>query len=361
MQPRKLHAQEDIFFAGVAFTGEMSSQNDATPYSSRLLDREGVLRMNALLVERIKGSEEFNIIFDQLARLDGSTSQKAMAIAIDRDIVVEENINGLLKVIYELSSQILIFDFETGLIIESIPINIQIIDVSDQANNSTKSLAVFEEMIFDIKSSQSLINQVVDEISMISVTNNQMRLKINLIDAIGLNENLQVPVDIGTLGNDLTKILSTGIDRGLLPFGNGAAIGNVIPSRFADGSVYRFVIPEADYYLDFKVQKTVVQSIDGRSNRFINLIGAFVNVVIYERTTGRRYVDVNFKFANTKTIPGNSSIVYSPILYEVVLQAFAKFLENIESRDAQWISAQDSPRDVGRQISNLIEFKERLR
>jgi hypothetical protein len=350
-------SKDDLYFSGVAFTGNFGDLDEVAPYSSQLLDEAGTARLNVALKAALQNAQDINLVIESLASLDGTTSQKAIAVSIDRDIVVEERVASEFKNLYEIAAQLLVYDYASGLIMEAKPITIQLIDISSQPKSDDEHRSVFESLIFDGALEGSLVTQVAAAAAELSLNPAQKRLKINGINLAAVDSSQVNSRFADVLGHELTKILFSRISSGVLPYASGGTIGNTMRTRFSDGRIFDFKVPEPDYLLDVTVDKTVVNLIDPNTL----LLGAFLTIKVYQPQSLKEYVNVSFKFGTTKTISADSDVDEPSLVYEVILQSFDKFVGSVEKKDREWIGAQDDSRKVSRQIDELVSFTRGLK
>ena len=90
---------QSVYWAGFAFTGDSVSRASVAPYSALTIKNKGVEALNQSLsvALRKRPPAHLQIISDQLAKLDGSTSATVLAAALDRETTSVEPIGGKYK------------------------------------------------------------------------------------------------------------------------------------------------------------------------------------------------------------------------------------------------------------------------
>ena len=106
-------SREVVHFAGLAFTGAAADAPESLPVASRILHADGLLQANTLLSRQLANTTmpHLELRMGELATLDGTGSATAMALALDREATVVEEIANQHKLLVELSAQLLFFDY----------------------------------------------------------------------------------------------------------------------------------------------------------------------------------------------------------------------------------------------------------
>lgn len=97
------------------------------------------------------------------------------------------------------------------------------------------------------------------------------------------------------LAQDFSKFLSANQGIPVLPPSKGQAVGNRMATRFADGTVYRLEIPEADYAISLHLEDLKRIEYGNTAAGRSLIYGAFLNVRVEEPLTGRVYFQARLK------------------------------------------------------------------
>lgn len=360
-----LNAQE-VFFAGIAVSSNMGAAEQNLPNLNRVIFEENQqLRFNQLFLENYyrNPSESVTLITDRLAYTDGTTSQIALAIAIDRELVTTQQVLRALKVSLLIAGQILIFDFESGQVLGAFPITIQYNDLLNSPPSQGYIDGQIERMIFG-DHENSFINLAVAKLNNIHIPNPNAR-RIQLTD-IWLGEFTSITtsefrhfVNSGLLGYEFTKFFQEQTGITMLPYASGQAIGGAMSSRFANGDIFNFVIPPPDYHINLEVLD-FRYGLSSETNSYRQfLLGNFFNIFVFEPVTETVYFASLLRHGVTKTMLPNQDISdesLPDLFYESLLSGINSFSRSTEDLNSEWIQSQLNPDMVEIEFQKLHEF-----
>lgn len=307
------HANEknqQVYWAGFAFTGEASARTEVAPHSTAVIDDRGAQALNAQLAAGLRRQPpaHLQLISDQLARLDGSTSATVLAAALDRELVSIEPIGDRYKVLVEVALQALFFDFRERQVIASYPLTLQRIDLRDQRPDDTEVNAIIAELLYG-DDATGLPNVLAKTISSARLPNASVRRlqvrEVTLSDAarVKLPDPAWERSMRATLAHELSKALSSNTGIGLLPPATGEAIGGTMAARFADGNVYQLKIPDPDYVIELQLDAMKNGVIGETASMKTMLFGAFFQISVVEPFSGKVFFVQPLRKGATKIVP----------------------------------------------------------
>ena len=359
-----LGAQETVYFGGAAFTGSISEASEHIPITHAALGEAGLLPINQRLRHAlsVQPPQHFRLDYTDLAALDGTGSSMAMAIAIDRETITVEQVGEHYKLLIEIATQALFFDFRERMVRFAYPVTIQRIDVMDAPPSDPYVAGLVREMLLG-ESPASLSPAVADALHGMKLPDAASRrlqvVEVTWSDKIA-NEFPQIvrQVEVGMAGHEFSKILSGGLQLGLLPYRPGHAIGNAMAARFADGRVYNLAIPPADYEIRVDLQDFRSGVVKETPAFRQDVLGAFFDIRIEEPLSGRSYMSQSLRFGATKTVPA-SQPAYDKVAayYETLIAGLATFTQSIAGNEAKkWVVEQPNARELQANLKSVREL-----
>ncbi|WP_449447623.1 hypothetical protein [Thermomonas brevis] len=357
---------QPVYWAGFGFTGDAASRARIAPHSTVVIENKSVEALNQALTaaQRDRPPAHLQIISNQLAKLDGSTSATVLAAALDRETTSIEPIGSKYKLLVEIAVQALFFDFREKQVIASYPVTLQYIDLLDAAPTDAQINAIFAKKLYGDGASD-LPLAFARALLSVQLPNAAMkRLQIAAVEfsdaakASLPSPELDAPVRM-TLANEFSKLLSSGTGIGLLPPSMGEAIGGAMALRFSDQRVYRLKIPSADYLVKLRVDRFASRVIEETVSMRNFLFGAVFNVAVVEPLSGRSYFDQPLRKGATKVVPATQAEIDAwAAQYETLLNGLDAFSNAAAGRvDPKWLAAQQpggSP--LKKQLSSLQEL-----
>lgn len=355
----------DVLFAGFAVTGSAADTDTTLPYAFNIIEDLGLVELN----RRLRGAisevpeGELHFLYDSLGRLDGTTGTLGMAVSLDRETTLVDQIGEDYRLLYELSAQLLFFDFDDLQLRTSYPIIIQRVDALPESPTDADIERLARQALTETSES-GLIRVAADRLSTLRLPSPASRT-LQIVD-VSLSDPDSAPPRVtdllrsGVLGHELSKVLSGTAGIGLIPHRRGQAVGGAIAARFADGRIYNIRLPDPDYELDVDVR--------GFSHRVLrqtpgfrqDLLGAYFDLTATEPVSGRRLIDGAFRHGVTKTIPASQSgYDEGAALYEALISGFASLVTAAVDGEREWIRQQAEPRtaaDSADALEQLLEY-----
>ena len=336
----QLNAENEYFFSGFSYTGTYENINKNLPFTSNIIEDH----KNEIAEIFYNGIKNKNIILGELAKTDGTTSQKALAISFDQENTIKEKINSSFKILCEVSAQILVFDFSTGQITETIPIKVRYIDTKSSEFSDNEIEEIYRKLILGGENITSFIEETREKLE--TLGNSFSIKKIQIVDIKNHSEKMS-PNEIEALGSELTKELFLAIGKGVLPYDQGNTINGEMPAIFSNGESYNYQMPQADFQLNIEILKLVQSEISKSPNYDQFLFGAYIKMVLIEPISGYTIAEITVKNGKTKTVPTNSVINGRELYSELIVESFSRILsEKTRNENLSWIKAQDNLRNT---------------
>lgn len=358
---------QQVYWAGFAFTGEQAARRDVAPHSTRVVDERGAEALNQTLGAALRRQPptHLQVISDQLAKLDGTTSATVLATALDREMVSVEPIGDQYKVLVEVALQALFFDFRERQVIASYPLTLQRIDLREYRPDEDEIDAIVAGLLYGGAATDlpQVLAQTLSSAQLPSASTRRLQVgAVTLSDAA--RAKLPDPAMEGalraTLAHELSKALSSNTGIGLLPPATGEAIGGAMAARFADGKVYQLKIPEPDYVVKLQLEAMKSGVVGETAAMKTMLFGTFFQVSVTEPFSGKVFFDQPLRKGATKVVPVTQWRVDQwSANYETVLAGFDAFAGAAAKRadSRAWL---DEQKPGGRPLQQQIQALQEL-
>lgn len=337
----------DVYFAGVAFTGNAADQGTDFPHLSRSIDAGANGRISARIREQLEAHPgSVNLVFDQLGSIKDAAHSTALAMAIDRETTSIERIGNVYKTRLEISMQLLFFDFKEKQVLGGFPVILDYIDTSSSRPSEDDIQNHFDGMILGGAGRHSLVGEFVDTLSHVSIPSAaSRRLRVGSITlapkALSYLQQFAPTVDPAVIrtqvAGEFGKFLAANQNLSMLPYASNQALGGSMAARFVEGEAFQLKIPEADYNVALNVAgfKKIEQ---GRSDTSVGyLYGAFVDLSVSEPLSGRVYFSQRIKQGAAVTVPVTQTNTDDwAASYDTLLLLFNNFTQAISTPDGSW-------------------------
>lgn len=350
-----------VYFAGIASTGSAGDTATRLPHVHAYLQQPRAILINQQLLRGLtaRPPAHFQLRSAELASLDGNGGAVVMAVAIDRETVVQEHIAGQHKVLFELAAQALFFDFHERQVLFSYPITLQRIELYPALPTAAQIQAVADEVMAGT-GPDSLPAALADELGPLTLPSASSR-RLQLTEVVippALSARFPAGrIDDAMVGHEFSKVLASTLRLPLLPYATGQAIGGAMAARVADGTVYNLTIPAPDYRITLEItdfrEKTLSETPAVRQQ----LYGAFYRVRVEEPLSGKVYFDQSLRNGATRTIPASQDEVDSfAAYYETMLGGFSSFAQASSGGATDWSRQQTGGRAFSNQLKSLKEL-----
>lgn len=356
-----------VGFAGIAYSGAAAESKARLPHVAAVLGQVGDTAYSQMLARAFEARPPRHIELtpaSDLQRLDGVGSAVVMAIALDRETVTSERIDGRHKVLFEIAAQALFFDFREKQVLFAYPITLQYIDRFDHEPTPAQLQAMAARLLTGDGSS-GLLTVAPTELEALQLPNaSSRRMQVTHVELTELARG-KLPTqqqDTALIGNEFTKILASTLRLPMLPHASGQAIGGAMSTRFADGTVYQLRIPEPDYRITLEVDDFRDKTLGVNGGFRQQLYGAFFKVRVEEPMSSRAYLDQPLRQGSTKAIPDSQDVVDSAAAYyETLLAGFASLAQAGGGGAKDWAAEQTGGREFTTQLKAFRELIQQCR
>lgn len=340
----KYQAPQNVYFAGISFTGDFKDNKLNYPYSYNISKNKP---LDSIFIKKLKALNNHSL--DVLTSLGNTKSADALAmsLAIDLETASISQINSAqYKLVADLYTQILVFDFNENKVINSYPINLQYITLFNHRPDEKEISAIFEGF-YTGENPEVKINLF--DLAVKKMNNIQIkpkygnRLKVNRVD-ISPEAN-KILSSLGQQEDNFKTIVAQSFSHymvdnqqvAMLPYTKGQTIGSKMAARFVNGDVYNLEIPDADYVfnidiLNFKTLTDNTQSKTTKTQGFF----VYTNIEMLQPDLNKKYMDSNFRGTEHVVLMNEQQSSLRLSYLETLMNLFDGFSQNISEVNDEW-------------------------
>lgn len=340
----KYQAPQNVYFAGVSFTGDFKDNVLNYPYSYDISKKKP---LDSIFIQKLKTLN--NPLLNVLTSLGNTENADALAMSLAIDLEtasVSKISSSQYKMVADLYTQILVFDFNEKKVINSYPINLQYITLFDHNPNKQEISRIFEGFYTgensDVKT--NLFDLAVEKMNNIQIKPKYgNRLKVNDVEiapeAEKILSSLKQPKDNfkTIVAQSFSRYMVDNQQVAMLPYTKGQAIGSKMSARFVNGDIYNLEIPSADYVfnidiLNFKTLTDDAQSKTTKTQGFF----AYTNIEVLQPDLNKKYMDNKFRGTEHVVLLNEQQPALRESYIETLMNLFDGFSQNITKTNDEW-------------------------
>lgn len=366
--------QRQVTLAGLAYAGDAATLDQRFPFSREY--EKNLLKAGSSSYLRLrdgvalKPSPNFEISTGQIAELKGRDETLVTTLLIDSETVSLERFGNLRKLLVLIRGQALFFDFKTMTVVRSYPLSFAYVDVFDRDPSHEEILQRIVNVYEGTANRPGMFSRYSNSLGTAALPTAVSRyLRVARVAlAPEVLESLppalrSAPGIAETWAADLVaEAISTRVGVPLVPFVQGYAVGQVMPLRVSDGTVFQLKLPSADY--EISVDLTGLRKVKfGEVAAGVSYVyGAFARVKIEEPLSGTVYLDTELRNGESKVVPATQTHVDDfPAYYDAVNGLFRKLADSIAGKGNQWVKSSSSSSDIDSQIRKTKEMMDLCR
>lgn len=316
----------NVRYAGFCFNGSYSDISTNYKYTNQLVqqksDNQSILDKEfSKFFLAHTAFKNFDLVFGQ-----AEAEKIALAIALNREDIAFESIDGKTKAIYNLGCTIFILDFAEMKVIQSYPVKASFIDLYPQKPSDATIANTFRRLY-----TEKITQQIAENMSNIALRSaNARSMKVANVtfsaDALPYlsmyKDNLKAYSSL--IAQHVTECFAYQMNITMLPYSKDY-LGQKMSLAFTDATVQNFSIPAASYDIDVDVTKLIKKLYKETAAEKVDIFGTYVNVRIYDGELGTEYWKNEIKYGATKQTSANQIIEDDFFNYnEVLLATFSK-------------------------------------
>jgi hypothetical protein len=341
--------QLKVYWAGFSFLGEQTATETLYPYSEAISQEQagGVSLLNQELGKIVQAAKPPNYTIEARALADLEEQEGlVMALVLDREDVVVNQIREDHQIIIDLNAQVLVFDFIEKRIVAAFPMAVQLIDVVEGGPGPTE--AHIRNLIRNIyfgKPSRFLAPLLPE----FAVVLNRQRIQRKYDARVKVAavkfpkelqkffpENMTEDLIANALGKLFAKNLSNNQSVSILPDSKGQAISGTMALKFSTGEALNLQLPQADFTIEAKLTQLKRVLLDKQHDGEAYAYGAYLHVKAEGLTT---WIDATFKQGVGKIVPARQKgTVDWPVYWEVISELMDGLTKQMQAKpNKKWL------------------------
>lgn len=376
-------APVEVALAGLAYAGAENTLDARFPYSRRFEQemQDAGTPIARGLADALRAMSLPHLrLTDGIEQLKGRDQALAVALVVGAEVVSVEPIGALHKLMVLVRGQAMFFDFKSMRVVRAHPISFAYIDVLPQAPSPDEVMARVRWVYQGANGKPGVLARFVHEVARARVrTDSPPRyLQVTSVQ-VGPQARAHLPAFLRAapgpggpsepasaqdpaetwVADLVAEALSTRTGVPLVPYAKGYAIGNVMPLRVADGTVWSLELPSPDYAIGVELsefRKIKFNEVVGGATSYV--YGAYARLHLEEPLSRKVYLSAPLKNGVTRVIPASQSYVDDfPHFYDALNDLFVKLALALDGRgDGAWLRSAAATPDIERQLSQTQEL-----
>ncbi|MGB9153882.1 MAG: hypothetical protein WCD70_12455 [Alphaproteobacteria bacterium] len=375
MFPFSVSAQENLVlhYAGVALSGESKDSKVAFPNTQAFMDMKEPGGKDPDILDNALNQHLAGLQFDGFTlNHDLGNSDKgdslSLAFVVTWENVAKEQIGSKYKVTYDLRAEALVFDFHTKTIIAAYPFGMQRHDVSPNAPTQIDKQNAFRKMYLDPQN--SILDTFVRTLQTARIRRSYGAYA-QVVDVSFEPKALDMMASLEEASPERAKdFIATAFETSLmknasipiLPHVIGQAIGNQMAIKFANANVYNLTLPKSDFRITITVHGFKKVPVDENTLETGFAYANYMKVNISQPLMDAPYLDGDFKFAVSKTVPKTVLKTDDWAAYQESILSFMDGLtKQFSSSDSDWLDKWGNDSVTSSQIEDAAQALSRCK
>lgn len=357
------HAQTDVTFAGVAFSGDAASIPQRFQYANwyeQELRAEGESGYGRVLAAMQQApAQSVTVSTHPIEELKGRDQAVVTALVLTSETVSTERFGEVRKLLILERGQAMFFDFKSMSMLRSYPFSLAYID-NLRRDPTEEDIRERVKMVFEGAGGKpGIYGRYANLLAKATLPSQTPRFLQVTHVAFAPDMVARLPQYLKASDSEyqtwaadvIGEALSSRLDVPLVPFSQGYAVGRVMTMQVSDGDVYNLKLPTPDYEIsvDFTGMKKVKLAQTGAGATWA--YGVLGNVQIAEPLTNTLYLGTALKNAEVKVVPASQTEVDDFPAYDDTLRGmFVKLADAVGGGDAKWVKAAAAAPDIEAQL-----------
>ena len=360
----------EVFFAGMAYSGDATSIADRFPYTSQYLKglEANKVRVGSLIYKEMGANLPQNFELAPLAaqaQLKGRDRAVSVALLLNNEAVSLEHFGQFAKFFVQLRGQALFFDFKSQTVLRAYPISLAYIDVVDHYPSEDEVQERIRLLFEGTQGKAGLFTRFAQAVQKATLPEGVSRfLQVSQVTVapeamVGLPPALTSTKGAAEtwLADMLAEAISNRAQVPILPYVKGHALGKVMAMKIADGGAFSLKLPEPDYTMTLDLTGVRRVELKRTAAETAYVYGSYVRLRLDEPFSNKNYLDINVKNGETKLVPSTQETVDDiPAYADSIRGLFNKIGENLSGKTTPWLKTAASGNDVEKQVNQSAEI-----
>lgn len=360
----------EVYFAGMAYSGDATSIADRFPYTSQYLKglEANKVRVGSLIYKEMGANLPQNFDLAPLAaqaQLKGRDRAVSVALLLNNEAVSLEHFGQFAKFFVQLRGQALFFDFKSQTVLRAYPISLAYIDVVDHYPSEDEVQERIRLLFEGTQGKAGLFTRFAQAVQKATLPEGVSRfLQVSQVTVapeamVGLPPALTSTKGAAEtwLADMLAEAISNRAQVPILPYVKGHALGKVMAMKIADGGAFSLKLPEPDYTMTLDLTGVRRVELKRTAAETAYVYGSYVRLRLDEPFSNKNYLDINVKNGETKLVPSTQETVDDiPAYADSIRGLFNKIGENLSGKTTPWLKTAASGNDVEKQVNQSAEI-----
>ena len=346
-----LAEKQTLYYAGFAYLADCDEVADRYKYANKAIGKEnGCGPADFVEAPYAKTLSEINSSSSSVnltVNLGDSQSGDAISLAIglDGENVSVYQLRDRYVVHYDLTAQILTFDFTNKEIVGAYPVFIRFGDLLDEPPTEEQRVAVFKKMLLDQDFGANLIDEFVRVAKNIRPQQRgSLYFKVGDVNLAPRaleyldSQNKNPEVYKTWVAQAFSKAFSSRLNMPVLPYTKGQAIGAKMALQFSDGLASNFDVPPASYLAEITIRGMIKKTLG--ENDYLRKLSYIIGLGLkFEQPDMNEvYLSQNFQKGRVRDISKEQGEPNSWAEFEESLSVlFDQVAEQVEKKEKKWI------------------------
>jgi hypothetical protein len=339
---------QTIYFAGVAYVGNVTDIQDRMPYTSAVVEEVGLVELNKRVLASIQTLERDDIkVTTELGR-STSGDAVAMALGLDFERLNPEYfpaVNQVCSSFTQVWAQILVFDLTDNKLLSAYPLkssqNLKCLPDAQTLPTEVAKEWMKEALMGTEGSILAAFPQALETLPL----NKGWRSNIQVRD-IKLGKTVRARletegVDEGVyrrwLASTFSSQMSDSQSIPVLPYTLGQAVGGSMPLSFKNADAFQIELPPATFVVDLTARGYAKKTLDESKRTVRNAYIFALGISFNHRLLGINFMDQNLQTFEAITQNKSDSIDEWELFERVTISLSDEFFKQFPKPDSKWL------------------------
>ena len=340
--------QQTIYFAGVAYVGNVTDINERLPNTVAVVERVGLGELNRRVLASIESLNREDIIISTGLGESDSGNAVAMALALDFERLNAEYfpaVNQVCSSFTQLWAQILVFDLTDNKLLSAYPLkstqNLKCAPNTKTLSEETAQEWMQEALMDGDGSVLAAFPKALETLplnkgwrSNIQIRNIELRKTVkSTLKEAGIEQDVYKRWLASTFSSQMSE--SQGIP--VLPYSLGQAVGGKMPLRFKDADAFDIELPPATFAIDLTARGYAKKTLDESQRTVRNAYIFGLGISFNHRLLKVNFMDESFQAFEAITQNKSDLIDEWELFERVTISLSDGFFQQFPESDKKWI------------------------
>lgn len=338
-EPEPPVVPEPVTFAGFAMLGGVDEGSGSRLEALFSAGRLQSFNSRFLTIQ----SPYFNLRSGLVDQGDGDSI--TLALALNRESLVEEQVGNKYKLLIRLNAQLLFFDFDDMRLLAAHPVTAACIDIQEKPFTRRQKIERIEMLLLHgLDGCTSLVERLQENLAVVAFKpsyGNYLQVAQVSVDATVAEKMSPMYRRNEDAKSHVAQVFSGSLSQHqhvpLLPYKVDRAIGNTMAGRFSNGNIFNLTIPEPDFTINVSLVDAGTGLFKRSEHERVDYYYVTASIKVQEPLTGKVYMDTNVRNVEVKSRPVNQVAGSHTGAYEQTMTLlFDEFSQVLTAPNGDW-------------------------